>query len=75
MAQIGTCRCDLLIQATFERDEAGRILVGFRDLPEAHPDGADMAEAKAEALDLLNSVLAGRMKYREEMPRPSRRRG
>ena len=60
--------------ATFETYEAGRILVGFRDLPEAHTDGADLAEAKEEALDLLNSVLAGRMKYREDMPRPSKRR-
>ena len=60
--------------AKFERDEAGRILVIFRDLPEAATDGADMAEAQAEAADLLDSALMFRMKYREDIPPPSKPR-
>ena len=60
--------------AKFERDEDGRVLVTFRDLPEAATDGADMEEAQREAADLLDSVLMFRMKYREDMPEPSRAR-
>jgi antitoxin HicB len=60
--------------AKFEADEDGRILVTFRDLPEAATDGADRAEALAEAEDLLNSALMFRMKYREEVPPPSKAR-
>lgn len=60
--------------AKFEADEAGRILVTFRDLPEAATDGADMEEARREAADALDSVLTFRMKYREDLPAPSRKR-
>lgn len=60
--------------ARFEADEDGRILVTFRDLPEAATDGADMDEARDEAADLLNATLMFRMKYREEIPAPSRKR-
>jgi antitoxin HicB len=60
--------------AKFEVGEDGRVLVTFRDFPEAATDGADMAEAHAEAEDLLNSTLMFRMKYREEVPPPSRAR-
>ena len=60
--------------AKFEPDEGGRILVTFRDFPEAGTDGADMAEARQEAADLLDSTLMFRMKYREEVPKPSRAR-
>ena len=58
--------------ATFDADEDGRILVTFRDLPEAATDGADMAEARKEAADLLDSALMFRMKYREDVPAPSK---
>lgn len=62
--------------AKLESDEDGRVLVTFRDLPEAGTDGASMDEARSEAVDLLNSVLMFRMKCREEIPAPSRgRRG
>jgi antitoxin HicB len=60
--------------AKFEADEAGRVLVTFRDLPEAGTDGADMAEARREAADLLDSTLMFRMKYREDIPSPSKAR-
>lgn len=60
--------------AKFESDEGGRVLVTFRDLPEAGTDGANVDEARSEAVDLLNSVLMFRMKYREEIPAPSRMR-
>lgn len=60
--------------AKFEADEAGRVLVTYRDLPEAATDGADMEEAYREAEDALDSALMFRMKYREEIPGPSRRR-
>lgn len=60
--------------AKFEADEDGRVVVTFRDFPEAATDGADMAEARAEAADLLNSVLSFRMKYREDIPAPSKTR-
>ena len=58
--------------AKFEKDEGGRILVTFRDFPEAATDGADMTEARREAEDLLDSTLMFRMKYREAIPAPSR---
>lgn len=61
--------------AKFDADEDGRVLVMFRDLPEVATDGADIDEARREAADALTSALMFRMKYREEVPGPSRRRG
>ena len=60
--------------AKFEADEGGRILVTIRDLPEAATDGAGMDEAREEAADLLDSALMFRMKYREDIPAPSKTR-
>lgn len=60
--------------AKFEAGDDGRILVTFRDLPEAATDGADMGEARREAMDVLDSALMFRMKYREPIPAPSRKR-
>jgi antitoxin HicB len=66
----------IVYPAKFEAGEDGRILVTFRDLPEAATDGADTEEARQEAVDLLDSALMFRMKYREEIPTPSKvRRG
>lgn len=62
--------------ARFEPDEDGRVVVTFRDLPEAATDGADINEASAEAVDVLDSALVFRMRYREDVPPPSKpRRG
>jgi antitoxin HicB len=45
-------------------------------LPEALTDGADEAEALAEAADCLSEALAGRINRGEDIPPPSRlRRG
>jgi len=60
--------------ATFTSDAAGRVLVLFRDFPEAATDGANLAEARAEAADLLDSAIMFRMKYREPLPAPSKAR-
>ena len=60
--------------AKFQPDEDGRVLVTFRDFPEAATDGADIYEARQEAVDLLNSTLMFRMKYREDIAKPSKAR-
>lgn len=62
----------IVYPARFDRDQDGRVLVTFRDLPEAVTDGADMEEARREGADVLESALMFRMKYREEMPAPSK---
>ena len=62
----------IVYPAKFKADEDGRILVTFRDLPEAVTDGADIDEARKEAADLLDSTLMFRMKYREAIPGPSK---
>ena len=68
----------IVYPAKFDAGEDGRILVTFRDLPEAATDGANIGanidEARAEAADVLNSALRFRMKYREDMPMPSKKR-
>jgi antitoxin HicB len=57
-------------------DEEGRFVVHFPDLPEALTDGADEAEALAEAADCLSEALAGRINRGEDIPPSSRlRRG
>ena len=64
----------IVYPAKFEADEGGRILVTFRDFPEAATDGANRDEARSEAADLLDSALMFRMKYREDIPAPSKLR-
>jgi antitoxin HicB len=64
----------IVYPAKFEADENGRVMVTFRGLPEAATDGADLDEARTEAVDLLNSALMFRMKYREDIPTPSKAR-
>ena len=43
--------------ARLEPDEEGRLVVHFPDLPEALTEGADEAEALAEASDCLSTAL------------------
>jgi antitoxin HicB len=57
--------------ARVERDEAGRYQVRFADLPDALTDGADPAEALAEAADCLSAAIASRIIDGEEIPKPS----
>ena len=62
--------------ARLERDDENRLVVHFPDLPEALTDGANEAEALAEAADCLSEALAGRINRGEDIPQPSRlRRG
>src|SRR5438105_2720449 len=62
--------------ARLEPDEEGRLVVHFPDLPEALTDGADVAEALAEASDCLSTALAARIVNDEDIPPSSRlRRG
>jgi antitoxin HicB len=60
--------------ARLEPDEEGRLVVHFRDLPDALTDGADQAEALSEASDCLATALAARINRGEEIPPPSRSR-
>jgi antitoxin HicB len=60
--------------ARLERDEEGRLVVHFPDLPEALTDGADVAEALTEASDCLSTALAARILNDEDIPPPSRLR-
>src|ERR1700730_2142987 len=57
--------------ATLERDDDGRYVVRFPDLPEALTDGADEEEAIAEAADCLSEALASRIVDGEEIPSPN----
>jgi len=57
--------------ARFSADADGRILVTFRDFPHGATDGADRAEAMAEAIDFLESVLADYVHYGQDIPKPS----
>ncbi|MGH6931775.1 MAG: type II toxin-antitoxin system HicB family antitoxin [Dongiaceae bacterium] len=61
----------LAYPATVTRDEAGRYLVRFRDLPEALTDGADEADALEEAADCLSEALLSRVADDEIIPTPS----
>jgi len=60
--------------ARLEPDEEGRLVVHFRDLPEALTDGADVAAALTEASDCLSTALAARIVNDEDIPPPSRLR-
>jgi antitoxin HicB len=55
--------------ARLEPDEEGRLVVHFPDLPEALTDGADAAEALAEASDCLSTALAARIVNGKTSPR------
>lgn len=57
--------------ATLTRDNEGRYLVRFRDLPEALTDGANENEALEEAADCLSEALMSRIVDNEDIPTPS----
>jgi len=54
-----------------ERDEGGRYVVRFPDIPEALTDGVDEKEALVEAADCLSEALASRIVDGEQIPSPS----
>jgi len=51
-------------------DGDGRHVVRFPDLPEALTDGANLAEALAEAQDALSAALIGYVLEERAIPRP-----
>jgi len=57
--------------ASLAQDHEGRVQVRFPDFPEALTDGADEAEALAEAADCLAEAVAARIADGEELPAPS----
>lgn len=60
---------------TMTPDEHGRLVVVFPDVKGASTDGADEAEAIANASDFLIAALIGYITSREPIPRPSPPRG
>lgn len=60
---------------TLTADEDGRLVVAFPDVRGAATDGADDAEATANASDSLIAALIGHIARRQPIPRPSPARG
>lgn len=58
--------------ARLAKDEVGRYVVEFPDLPEALTDGATLKEALAEAADCVSEAIASRIVDGDDIPRPSR---
>lgn len=56
------------------RQDNGRMLVRFPDVPEALTEGESQAEAKAVAEDCLVAALGGYIELRRDLPHPSRAR-
>lgn len=54
-----------------DRDEHGRVVVSFPDVPGALTDGADEAEALALAGDCLVAALGGYLKLGKPIPQAS----
>lgn len=61
--------------AELTRDEDGRVVITFPDVPEALTDGADEDEALAEAPDALAAALADYVHSNRPLPRPSPAKG
>jgi antitoxin HicB len=51
--------------------EEGGLIVNFPDLPNGWSQGETRDEALAQAEDLLEEMILGRMAQNEEVPRPS----
>ena len=56
--------------ARLRRDETGRVVVSFPDVPEALTDGADEREALREAADALAAALGGYVAEGRPIPPP-----
>ena len=55
--------------------EEGGFIVNFPDLPNGWSQGETRDEALAQAEDLLDEMILGRMAHNEDVPRPSPRKG
>ena len=62
---------DFTYPANIEKDEQGYFLVTFRDLPYGSTDGKTIDEAKIQAADCLEEVIAGCISDEKEIPVPS----
>lgn len=60
---------------TLTPDDNGTVMLTFPDVPEAATYGDDEAEAIANAVDALETALAGYVTDRRDIPRPSPARG
>lgn len=56
-------------------DDEGTVMVTFPDIPGARTYGEDDAEALANAIDALETMIAAMISDREEIPAPSRASG
>ena len=61
--------------AKLTRDQDGRVVGSFPDVPEALTDGANETEALLEARDALAAALAGYAHERRAIPRPQPAKG
>ena len=55
--------------------EEGGYIVNFPDMPNGWSQGEDRPEALAQAEDLLEEIVLGRMAHNEEVPLPSAAEG
>ena len=66
---------ELCYPAVFRPDKKGGFSVSFPDFPEAHTQGDTEEDAFAMAIDCLHTAIEWRLEEKQEMPRPSRKRG
>jgi antitoxin HicB len=55
--------------------EEGGFIVNFPDLPNGWSQGETRDEALAQAADLVDEMILGRMAHNEDIPRPSPAKG
>ena len=55
--------------------EEGGFIVNFPELPNGWSQGETREEALAQAEDLLDEMILGRMAHNEDVPRPSPLKG
>src|ERR1700732_5148192 len=61
--------------AVLAKDENGTWLVTFPDFEDAVTFGETRAEALAQAVDALETVIVSRMKHKRDIPAPGAARG